>query len=193
MKSIIFLIVFLSSLFSITGCTPNNSLETYETNKENVISIEDEKIEISDGLEPEFSYINGLSEEELNAYKLFTKEYDTNYLKGISPEKIMLIYIHSAVIDDIEAIYSLAYNNGDFPDFDTFKKKYYDNLMISNLEMALDFRYYDSVEVKQNSEDSNELKVEMRISFGGFATLTSMELKKQNDIWKVDLLHLLEK
>lgn len=65
--------------------------------------------------------------------------------------------------------------------------------MISNLEMALDFRYYDSVEVKQSSEDSNELTVEMNISFGRFTTLTSMEFKKQNDIWKVDLLHLLEK
>ncbi|WP_156350816.1 hypothetical protein [Psychrobacillus sp. FJAT-21963] len=43
MKSNI-LFVFLTSLLLITGCKPSNSVETYETKKENVIDIVDEKV-----------------------------------------------------------------------------------------------------------------------------------------------------
>ncbi|KQL33702.1 hypothetical protein [Psychrobacillus sp. FJAT-21963] len=132
-----------------------------------------------------------MSEEELKSYELFGKEYDTNYLKGFSPEKIILIYIHSAVIDDIEAIYSLTYIDGELPDFDTFKEKYYKNLNISNLEIALDFRYYDSIKIKQ--EDSNGILVELMVNYGRYTVSTLMGLKKENDIWKIELSDLFKK
>lgn len=103
----------------------------------------------------------------------------------------MLIYIHSAVIDDIEAIFSWVYIDGELPDFDTFKKIYYQNLNISNLEMALDFRYYDTIKIKQ--EDSNGLLVELTVSYGRFTASTLMELKKENDIWKIVLPHSFNK
>lgn len=167
--------VFLMSILLITGCTLSNSVETYETKKEDVISIGEE----------EFSYLTDLSEKELKSYEQFTEEYDTKYLKGFSPEKIILIYVHSAVIDDIEAIYSLAYIEGESPDFDTFKEKYYKNLNISVSEIALDFRYYDSIKVKQ--EDKNGILVELMVSYGSFTVSTLIELKKENDIWKVVL------
>ncbi len=166
LKSNISLFVFLTSLFLITGCTPSNSVETFETKKEDVISVVDEKVSKIADSEEEFSYLADLSEEELKSYEQFTEEYDTKYLKGFSPEKITLIYIHSAVIDDIEAIYSLAYIDGESPEFDNFKEKYYKNLNISNSEIALDFRYYDSIKVKQ--EDSNGLLVELMVSYGRF-------------------------
>lgn len=191
LKSNIPLFVFLTSLLLITGCTPSNSIETYETKKEDVISIVDEKVSKIADSEEEFSYLTDLSEEELKSYEQFTEEYDTKYLKGFSPEKILLIYIHSAVIDDIEAIYSLAYIDGESPDFDNFKEKYYKNLNISNSEIALDFRYYDSIKVKQ--EDSNGLLVELMVSYGRFTASTLMELKKENDIWKIVLPNLFKK
>ena len=190
LKSNISLFVYLTSLVLITGCTPSNSVET-ETKKENVIGIVDEKVLKIDDSEEEFSYLTDLSEEELKLYELFTKEYDTNYLKGFSPEKIILIYIHSAVIDDIEAIYSLAYIDGEPPDFDTFKERYYKNLNIPNSEIALDFRYYDSIKIKQ--DDSNRLLVELTVSYGRFTASTVMELKKENDIWKIVLAGLFKK
>ncbi|WP_277584698.1 hypothetical protein [Psychrobacillus antarcticus] len=185
MKANISLFVFLTSLLLITGCTPSNSVETHETKKENAIVIVDEKVLKIGDSEEEFSYLTGLSEEELKSYELFTKGYDTNYLQGFSPEKVILIYIHSAVIDDIEAIYSLAYIDGVPPDFDTFKEKYYKNLNISNLEIALDFRYYNSIKIKQ--EDSNGLLVELMVSYGTFTASTLMGLKKENDLWKIEL------
>ena len=189
LKAIISFFVFLTSLFLITGCTPSNSVDTYETKKEDVINIVDEKVSKIVDLE-EFSYLTDLSEEELKLYKQFTEEYDTKYLNGFSPEKIILIYIHSVVIDDIEAIYSLAYIDGELPDFNTFKEKYYKNLNLSNYEIALDFRYYDSIEVKQ--EDSNGLLVEIMVNYGKFTATTLMELKKENDIWKIVLQDLLK-
>lgn len=188
LKSNIPLIVSLTSILLISGCTPSNSVET---KKETVINIVDEKVLKIDYSKKEFSYLTDLSEEELKSYNLFIKEYDTNYLKDFSPEKIMLIYIHSAVIDDIEAIYTLAYIDGKLPNFDTFKKQYYQNLNISNSELALDFRYYDSIKIKQ--EDSNGLLVELTVSLGRFTALTLMELKKENDIWKIVLPPLSKK
>ena len=189
LKAIISFFVFLTSLFLITGCTPSNSVDTYETKKEDVINIVDEKVSKIVDLE-EFSYLTDLSEEELKLYKQFTEEYDTKYLNGFSPEKIILIYIHSVVIDDIEAIYSLAYIDGELPDFNTFKEKYYKNLNLSNYEIALDFRYYDSIKVKQ--EDSNGLLVELMVNYGKFTATTLMELKKENEIWKIVLQDLLK-
>lgn len=191
LKSNISLFLFLASLLLITGCTLRNSEEIYETKKENVNGIVDEKVlKIADSVE-EFSYLTDLSEEELKSYERFTKEYQTNYLKGFSPEKILLIYIHSAVIDDIEAIYSLAYIEGEPPNFEIFKEKYYKNLNISNMEIALDFRYYDSIKVKQ--EENNGLLVELMVSYGKFTASTLMELKKENNIWKIVLPELFKK
>lgn len=188
LKSNIPLMIFLMSILLITGCAPSNSIETKNGN---VISTVDEKVLKMDDSEEEFSYLTDLSEEELKSYKLFTKEYDTNYLKDFSPEQIVLIYIHSAVIDDIEAIYSLAYIDGDLHNFDTFKENYYHNLNISNSEMALDFRYYDSIKIKQ--EDGNGSIVELTVNFGRFTASTLMELKKENDLWKIVLSHLFNK
>lgn len=181
LKSNIPLFLFLISLLLIPGCTPSNSEETYDTKKEDVISI----------VEEEFSYLTDLSEEELKLYEQFTEGYDTKYLKDFTPEKIILIYVHSAVIDDIEAIYSLAYIEGELPDFNAFKEKYYKNLNISNLEIALDFRYYDSIKVKQ--EDKNGLLVELMVTYRSFTATTLMELKKENDIWKIVLPNLFKK
>lgn len=190
MKLSISLFVTLSFLLMITGCTHRNYLEQDELKKEDVIDIEEEKVLLIDDSEEEFSYLSDLSEEELKSYELFTREYDTNYLKGFSPEKTILIYIHSAVIDDIEAIYSLAYLDGELPGYDSFKEKYYENLNISNLEIALDFRYYDSIKIKQ--ENSNGLLVELMVSYGSFTATTLMGLKKENETWKIELPDLLQ-
>lgn len=175
MKINISLFVTLPFLLMMTGCTHSNYIE--------------DELKIDDS-EEEFSYLTDLSEEELKSYELFTREYDTNYLKGFSPEKTLLIYIHSAVIDDIEGIYSLTYFDGELPDFDTFKEKYYENLNNSNLEIALDFRYYDSIKIKQ--EDSNGLLVELMVSYGRLTASTLMGLKKEKDTWKIEIPDLFQ-
>lgn len=59
------------------------------------------------------------------------------------------------------------------------------------MEIALDFRYYDSIQVKQ--EESNGLLVELLVTYGRFTATTLMELKKENDIWKVVLPNLFNK
>ncbi|UCZ55058.1 hypothetical protein LGQ02_10170 [Bacillus shivajii] len=117
-----------------------------------------------------FSYIGELSEEELRKYESFANDKDIEHLKDFSPEKITLVYFHSAVIDDIEATYALTYDGGLLPDdFSTFKSKYYENVMKFNSEKALEFRYYDSIDIyKGDSENSDELRVDMRVSYGYF-------------------------
>ncbi|GAA0343644.1 hypothetical protein GCM10008967_37630 [Bacillus carboniphilus] len=73
----------------------------------------------------EFSYLNDLKKEEQEAYEQFAQDKDSQHLIGISPEKILLIYYHSVVIDDVEAIYKLTYDDGTLPDLSTFKQMYY--------------------------------------------------------------------
>ena len=80
---------------------------------------------------------------------------------------------------------------GESLEFDNFKDKYYKHLNISNMEIALDFRYYDSIQVKQ--EESNGLLVELLVTYGRFTATTLMELKKENDIWKIVLPNLSSK
>lgn len=59
------------------------------------------------------------------------------------------------------------------------------------MEIALDFRYYDSIKVKQ--EENNGLLVELMVSYGKFTASTLMELKKENNIWKIVLPELFKK
>ncbi|MCC5911670.1 MAG: hypothetical protein JJT76_14690 [Clostridiaceae bacterium] len=193
MKLNVIFIILATSLLLIMGCTTINNDEVQENNN-NQDSVEKneevEKINKDNG--EEFSYLNNLSEEALQTYATFYKDKDIKHLKYFPPEKIKLIYIHSVVIDDIEAIYALTYNNGELPNFSVFKRKYYDNLLKSNLEMALEFRHYDSIEVMENTEENGQVGVAMKASIGNFTASVLSSLKKDSDGWKMDILHLLE-
>ena len=96
--------------------------------KGKIVELEDiinEQQKIIDDQNKEFSYLNGFTKEELEAYENFVQDKDTQHLLGLSPEKMMLIYYHSVVIGDVEAIYLLTYNDGTLPDLSTFRQKYY--------------------------------------------------------------------
>lgn len=58
--------------------------------------------------------------------------------------------------------------------------------------MAFDFRYYDSISVREDTNNNNEFTVEMNVSYAKLARSVLMPLKKENGIWKMDILHMLE-
>ena len=188
-----FIALIATLLFLITGCTHenNSAIQKNNNNKEDRISTTEDQI-IDDVEKKEFSYLNDLSEEELQAYENFSADKDPQHLKKFTPEKVFLVYIHSAVIDDIEAIYSLTFDNGDLPNFTDFKTKYYKKLNISNLEMALDFRYYNSITAQKVEENSDEVTVDLRVSIGTFGASVIHGLEKQNGVWKVKILDRLQ-
>ncbi|MFS1518554.1 hypothetical protein V1503_19135 [Bacillus sp. SCS-151] len=189
-------VFFTVIILFLTGCNNEKSLlvEKLEQLNEKVVEVNNtikEQQKVIDELNKEFSYLKDLSEKELDAYELFAQDKDIRKLLGFSPEKIVLIYFHSVVIDDIEALYSLTYDDGTLPDFSIFKQKYYqEGLHKKDLETTLDFRYYNSIEVSEENKTDNYASVEMSVDFGLFHPTVILGLKKENEIWKMDILHL---
>ncbi|MCH1627879.1 hypothetical protein [Fredinandcohnia quinoae] len=200
MKQAIGVIVMLI-IFCMAGCDRNDNV--IKEQQDQIIELEDrivvledilnEKQKIINNQNKEFSYLNGFTKEELEAYELFSKAKDTQYLIGLSPVKIVLIYYHSVVIDDVEAIYSLIYDDGTLPDQSTFRQKYYKgSLSKYDLENTIDFRYYNSIKMREDNKTENTVAVEMSVIFGQFQATNLYELKKENEIWKMNILHLMK-
>ncbi|MGM7681388.1 hypothetical protein ACSVDA_04460 [Cytobacillus sp. Hm23] len=181
----------------VTGCNNeiNSLIETQEQLNEKVVEankIIKEQQRVINELNKEFSYLKDLSETELDAYELFAQDKNVRHLLGFSPENIVLIYFHSVVIDDIEAIYSLTFDNDALPDFSTFKQKYKEGLHKKDVDTAFDYRYYNSIEVNEENKTDNDVAVELSVEFGLYHTTVILILKKENGIWKMDILHLME-
>lgn len=148
-----------------------------------------EKQKIIEQHEDEFSYLNTLSQSELEAYKLFAEEKKIEHLSQFSPEKIVLIYYHSVVIGDIDAIYTLTYNDGTLPELVTFQQTYTkEGLLMKDLNSAATFRYYHSIEVREENQTDKDAFVELRISYGKFNKSIIYGLKKEAGVWKMDML-----
>lgn len=125
-RKIVFTTLLMSSL--LVGCTAtDDAAEGYEneinqlteevTELKTVIAAQEDKI---DSLE-NFSYLNDFTEEELKAYDLFLEEYDVTQLKNYSPEKIVLLYLHSLATGDVDTIHAIAYDGGTLTDLDTLE------------------------------------------------------------------------
>ncbi|WNF38334.1 hypothetical protein RJD24_07890 [Bacillaceae bacterium IKA-2] len=183
------MVVILSS--SVIGCVQGNrdineeqdkENPIEEQNKENPISVEEEK----SNKVMEFSYIEALPEERIKEYELFANEKDSSHLENFSPEQIVLVYIHSAIIDDIEGIYTITNNDGTLPEFEVFKTEYYkSHYMYQDLDLALRFRYYHTIETQEENEDIQ--LVTMKVSIGTFTDSVMFKLEKDNNVWKMEI------
>lgn len=194
--------VFHATLFVlfITGCNNNDALlKKQQTQlqelKDKVAVLEDtinKQQKIIDN-NNQFSYLHSFTKEELKTYELFAKDKNAQHLSGLSPERIVLIFLHSVVIDDVEAIYSLTYDNGTLPDLDTFRENYYTGgLQKEEINTTLDYRYYTSIKVNEENKTENEVPVEITVSFGLYQSTNIYGLKKDDGIWKLELLHRME-
>lgn len=192
--------VFLIIILFIAGC--NHDLDIVDTQqneikelKEKMANLEDtvkQQQEIITELQSDFSYLRDFTEDELTLYEVFLEEKDVQQLSNLSPEKIVLLYFHSVVIDDVESIYLLTYNDGTLPELSIFKDKYYsDGLHTKDLETTLDFRDYNSLEIKDDNSNENEAVVEIGVSYGHFHSVEVRGLKQEDGIWKMDILPLL--
>lgn len=163
---------------------------TIEQLDQQIVELEEtvkEKQMIIEQHEADFSYLNDLSEAELEAYKLFREEMDTEHLLQFSPEKIVLIYYHAVVNGDMDAIYTLTYNDGTLPDLVTFQQSYTEEGMLMNdRNSAAIFRNYHSIKVREEDKTDKDAFVEMRVSYGKFNKSIIYGLKKESGIWKMD-------
>ena len=57
---------------------------------------------------------------------------------------------------------------------------------MKDLNSAATFRYYHSIEVREEDQTDKDAFVEMRVSYGKFNKAIIYGLKKESGIWKMD-------
>ncbi len=184
LKQFIMLLV-LSCLF--TGCVENSAVIKKENEKDN----ENNNVSVKP-INEDFSYLDELPDKQLNDYKLFANDKDTSHLLDFSPEQIVLIYFHSVVIADVEAIYALSLGDGSRHEFDEFKTEYYTYLHHHDSENALMYRDYNSIVILEDTKSEDEVAVVIEVSICTYSSSVVTGLKKDNNVWKMDISQLIE-
>ena len=178
--AVIFMFILLS--LTVTGCLQTQE-DAAEKPKKGIpvstkITGKDEKNN------QEYSFLEKLPSEKLKQYNLFSKDKNISHLANITPEQMLLVYFQSVIKDDVEGIYAITYGHGE-QSFDAFKSRYYENLLHQNYDLALRFREYDSIENKKENDHTET--VVMKVSIGSFTDAVAIGLKKDQNIWKLDI------
>ncbi|ARK30459.1 hypothetical protein [Halalkalibacter krulwichiae] len=146
----------------------------------------------SNDKEVHFSYLEELSEAELKQYQQFTYNNNAEHLKGLSPEKIVLIYMHLIVTNNIELIYWLTASSQLQLDIDQFQQDYDQYLHQLNTDMAIRLRYYNDLATKSDLKKKHSAQVEMSVTIESYTYTVLHELKSEEDVWKMDLIPVME-
>lgn len=183
--------VILSGLL-LVGCSNNDgeieALNEEITQLEKVIAEQNSKIEKLEN----FTYLDAFTDEELKHYDLFMEEYDSTYLVDFSPEKIVLLYLHSLFMSDMEAVYAITYDGGQLPAFDDFTNQFYtSDYYLSTPDSLLTFKHYNSIQIRDENRTEESLAVEIDTHYGTNQVVEIFGLRKENNQWKIELLHLL--
>jgi len=180
-------VIFSICVVLLTGCFESDIKTTTDSNQKKV-----DITEIKEVQNKGFSYLEQLPAERIEEYELFVKDRDTSHLQRFSPEQILLIYMHSVAIVDAAAIYALIYNDGLLADVERFRKDYNEYLLNTEQEVALKYRYYDSIQINEETSEENSVVVVITVSLGSTTSSVGYSLKKEDHIWKMDLQHLIE-
>ena len=73
-----------------------------------------------------------------------------------------------------------------------YKKQYDEYFLHSDLDMTIRYRYYNQIEVDQDSVTDDESGVVMTVRLGTYTDSTYFGLKKDEGVWKLDLYPLME-
>lgn len=191
--------ILTTILLLLVGCSNNNAKiedlqnEVSELTEEivvleEIINVHEEHIESLEN----FSYLRDFTQEERIAYDRFLTDYDTTHLKKYSPEKILLLYLHSLVISDLETTYALTYNDGTLPDFETFSELFYtSDLHLRTNQTVLTYRDFDSIEIREENQTTDSVDVEIGAYLGNHHSVDIYNLQNENGQWKINLLHAL--
>lgn len=167
----------------------NSQLTEEVAELKTVVAAQEDKINTLEN----FSYLNDLTEEELKAYALFLEEYDVTNLKDYSPEKIVLLYLHSLATGDVETIHAITFDGGTLLDLDSFRDKV--NSVDSPLDghdVVITYRNYDSIKIREEQKTEDSVHVEITASIDIHESAIVFGVQKENDQWKIDIQHLFE-
>ncbi|MBY6035786.1 hypothetical protein KUV80_03945 [Fictibacillus nanhaiensis] len=188
MSRLLTYLVIISFLVVITGCLqaspaisekrkdhePENSGLPKEENKDN-----------------KFTYLEDLTPEKIKKYRLFVKDGELKHLTNFKPEEMVLIYLNLVMKHKVELIKLLTYDNGKLPQLEEFNQQYEEYLAEFLEEVYLIYRYYDSIKETKQNRNINERVVHININYGSQSKGVAFGLKKEDNVWKMDLYHLI--
>lgn len=198
-KLVIIAVIVTLLVLLVSGCNSKTALIEEQQNK--ITHLYEKIAELENTIETQqslikkysqpFSYLDHFTQEQLDAFERFMEQKDVRQLSSFTPEEMVLLYYHLVVNDEIEAIYLITYNNGALPDLTTFRQNFYtEGLHTREMETALDFRNYNSIQIKEESKTDTAVNVEMSVKLGIFRASILLGLKKEDEVWKIDILHL---
>lgn len=133
-----------------------------------------------------------LTEAKQEAFVRFNAERDLRNLYNFTPEEMLLVYLYCISIGDPDLIYAITYNAGQLPDPDTFRKDYFEYVMNYDIETAIHYRYYNSIEVEESTVDENKLTVLITVGIGSITQSLGLGLQKEDQVWNLDVYHLMK-
>lgn len=137
-----------------------------------------------------FSYLKQLSMEKQKAFNRFTSEKNLQELYSFTPEDMVLVYLHCISIGDPDLIYEITYNGGYLPNNkDKFRQDYFDYVMNHDSEIAIHYRYFDSIEVEESTAEENQVTVLVTVGLESITHSLALGLRKEDQIWKLDIYH----
>jgi hypothetical protein len=121
----------------------------------------------------------------------FKAERNLQYLYDFTPEDMVIVYLYCLSIGDPELIYAITYNAGQLPDQGTFRDEYFQYAMNHDSDTAVHYRYYDSIEVDENTAGESQLTVLVTAGVGSITHSLALGLQKEDKVWKIDIYHLI--
>ena len=138
-----------------------------------------------------FSYLAQLSATKQVALNKYIEEKQLHYLYDFTPEDMVLVYLHFLSVGDPDLIYTITYNGGQLPDQDTFREEYHEYMLNHDSEMAIHYRYYDSIEIDNSTAEDNKVTVIVTTGVGIITHSLALGLQKEDNIWKIEMYHIL--
>ncbi|MFF2015393.1 hypothetical protein [Paenibacillus sp. NPDC058177] len=195
------LILTMIILISLVGCdytksepaTTEKNSPTSEAHFDERLSNTNGSIEsINDGNDKRFSYLRQLSLAKQESFvKFIAEEKNFHYLYDFTPEDMVLVYLYSLSVGDPDLIYAITYNAGLLPDQETFRNEYFKYASNYDSEIAVHYRYYESLKIEENTAEENKVTVIITAGVGIMTNSLALGLRKEDKIWKMDIYHLI--
>lgn len=190
MKQLGVVLIVLTMMMQLVGCMGNDPATGESDAPTSIVSSFNNKIDDED--DNRFSYLDQLSPEKQIAFAEFKAERDLQYLYEFTPEEMVIVYLYCLSVGDPDLIYAITYNGGKLPDQDTFREEYFEYASSHDSEIAVHYRYYDSIKVDESTAKENELTVLVTTGVGSMTHSLTLGVKKEDNVWKLDIYHLID-
>lgn len=190
MKRLSMVLLTLIAALQLTGCRDQGSAENI--NSQNSSSMMEASLNESTSKEVVFSYLEQLTLDKQEVFELFRTERDLELLSDFTPEDMVIVYLHCSSINDPDLLYAITYNGGMLPDQETFRNEYFEYALTDSSDTAVRYRYYDSIEAEPETTEDDTRTVHVTVSVGTITNSMALGLQKEDNIWKLDIYHLIE-